>query len=85
MDQTDGATYIVIQEGGASDERYVHAIDSIEAANEFRVDCARGAYRTSEPIEVPAELAAHGELLYTLLEDVLTAPLEYAECDEDLE
>ena len=35
-----------------------------------------GAYATSESIEVPAALAAHGEALYALLEEVARAAVE---------
>ncbi len=66
--------YVVIQEGGSSGEIYVHAADSEAAAEDFRESCRdEGGYRTSDVIEVPAALAAQGEALYALLEEVLRA------------
>lgn len=71
------SAFVVIQEGGASAERYIHSSDSAEAAEEFRASCETASYRTSAPIEVPGALAAHGEALYELLETVVTAELDY--------
>lgn len=54
-----GSVFVLIQEGGTSEELYVHAHDSRDAAEQDRVDCwTDGAYRTSEIIEVPASLAS---------------------------
>lgn len=70
--------YLVIQEGGTSSELYVHASDSVVAAEDFREDCCKhGGYRTSSVIEVPAVLAAHGEDLYELIEEVLRAERDF--------
>ena len=51
-------------------------LSDAEEAAEFRASCAEGAYATSESIEVPAVLAAHGEALYDLLEEVARAAVE---------
>ncbi|WP_126223538.1 hypothetical protein [Burkholderia ambifaria] len=54
----EGTAFVLIQEGGSSEELYVHSHDSREAAEQDRIDCwTDGAYRTSEIIEVPASLA----------------------------
>ncbi len=53
MTITDTETvYLVVQEGGASNELYLWVGDSAAAAVAYRADCAEGAYRTTEPIEV---------------------------------
>jgi len=73
---------LVIQEGGSSTEMYVHAHENIRQANADRKSCAKGSYRTSEPIKVPEALSrvlqdfpgAEVEF-YQLLETVLTAEL----------
>lgn len=62
-DKVDAATppvHVLIQEGGSSTELYVHAHDTLEAAEADRVSCARdGAYLTSDIVQVPASLANH--------------------------
>lgn len=68
--------YVVIQEGGSSDEIYVHSHESLEEAEADRVSCAEGAYNTSEVLELPADLAAHGEVFYEFLEKALAASLD---------
>lgn len=73
----DGPAYLVVQEGGSSMEIYVHSSPTEEEAEEFRVSCARGAYRTSPVIEVPSELAALGETFYECVEDVLKGTLDF--------
>lgn len=69
-------TLVTLQQGGSSGEVYINATDNAEEAAEFRRSCEEGAYATSESIEVPAALAAHGEALYTLLEEVARAAVE---------
>lgn len=69
--------YLVILEGGTFAELYAHASESATAAEEFRISCSEGSYRTSDVIEVPAVLAAHGEELYELIEKVLRAERGY--------
>lgn len=49
--------YVVIQEGGASNEAYAHSFDSFEDAQGYREDCdGDGSYRTSIPVPVPLAL-----------------------------
>jgi hypothetical protein len=69
MSDVQEPAYVLIQEGGSSLELYVHAYHSVEEAEQGRIGCAEGAYRTSPVLEVPAELAGHGETLYSFLED----------------
>lgn len=46
--------FVVIQEGGSSTELYVSAWDTAEEAEDHRVSCRNdGAYRTTEPVEMP--------------------------------
>jgi len=71
--------HMVLQEGGSSRELYLHAYATPEKANEFRVSCAKGAYRTSPVIEVPPDLAALGETFYQWAERVLLEPIDF-EC-----
>lgn len=81
VDDAPGArAYVVVQEGGSSEEIYIHASDTEHDAEAFRVSCRdEGSYRTSGVIEVPAELVTHGEVLYALLEQVARADLGFPE------
>ncbi|MEY2152324.1 hypothetical protein AB7849_15570 [Rhodanobacter sp. 115] len=69
--------YLVVQEGGTSGELYVLAGESREEAEDLRAGCSQASYRTSAVIEVPAVLAAHGETLYELIEEILRAERSY--------
>lgn len=79
--------YLLVQEGGTSSELYVHAWDTLEAAEQDRIDCAAdGAYRTSEIVEAPASLVDHPDF-YSVVEELLRASrdlecVEYAEEDD---
>ena len=74
--------FIVVQEGGSSTERYVHAHNTLKEANKDCRSCAKASYRTTRPIEVLPNLA---ELLlsnreaeqefYEMLDRILRAPL----------
>jgi len=75
---------LIVQEGGSSGEFYIHAHNTVKQANADRRSCAKGAYRTSEPIYVPEALTrvlddfpgAEAEF-YEVLKTVLTADLDY--------
>ena len=73
--------YALIQEGGTSDELYLHVHDTMEEAEADRRSCAKGAYRTTEPIEVP-EL---GESAWSAIDELLQAlpTLDYPDDTED--
>lgn len=68
-----GQTFVVVQQGDG--EVFIHASDTREDADAFRVNCKGDGYETSDVIEVPAALAAHGEDLYELLEAVAGSAL----------
>ncbi|WP_130355661.1 hypothetical protein [Pigmentiphaga kullae] len=54
------STFLVIQEGGSSQELYTHVFDNRDDADAYRTSSAdEGSYRTSSPIEVPLSLADH--------------------------
>ncbi|WP_329405450.1 hypothetical protein OG563_26680 [Nocardia vinacea] len=58
--------HVVVQEGGASNEFYAHAFDTVVDANRYRVNAAKnGAYLTTEPVEMPdaTDFDALAELL----------------------
>ncbi|MCY1369498.1 hypothetical protein D9M69_565440 [compost metagenome] len=76
--------FVLIQEGGTSMERYVHAHSSAEEAEDDRVSCARASYRTTPHIEVPGSLATHPDFYSTLdaLVDSLNE-LGYVDVPED--
>lgn len=63
--------YAVIQEGGSSTELYLHAHDSKEAAEQDRVDCAKGAYRTGDIVEIPGVLNALSESFYGTVDGII--------------
>lgn len=73
--------FVVIQEGGTSEELYVHAHDTEDAAQADRIECAAGSYRTTEPVQIPAELAKLGEVFYSTVEAILESlnTLDYPE------
>jgi hypothetical protein len=85
--------FALIQEGGSSTELYLHVHGTAEEAEADRVECARkGAYRTSPSFTIPPELAAHGEVLFSLIEEALEAganlelvPVEEPIGDEEAE
>jgi hypothetical protein len=56
----DSSVFCLVQEGGSSEELYLHSWDSLQEAEQDREDCAsNGAYRTGEVVEVPGSLADH--------------------------
>lgn len=77
--------YLVLQEGGSSTETYLHAFETAAQADEFRIDCAKSAYRTTVPVPVSEELADNEEF-----QDVLLAlvkgyqELDYADEEESV-
>jgi hypothetical protein len=83
------AGYLVIQEGGTSEEIYIHVSTSAEDAEAHRRECASGAYRTSAVFEVPEAVAAVGEEAYAaFIESVARAVVNGLDCpdvDEEAE
>lgn len=65
--------YLVLQEGGTSEELYMVMFDSEEEAIEYRASCAEGSYRTSPVIPVPKALLGHEVLLINLIDEVVTS------------
>jgi hypothetical protein len=58
MSDNANTVWLVIQEGGATGEFYANVYDTYIDAWTFRVDCAEnGAYRTTLPTGIPAQLA----------------------------
>jgi hypothetical protein len=56
--------FLVIQQGGASTEMYVHTFDTLEQADAYRTKAyENGAYRTSEPLEVPVGIETYMEAI----------------------
>ena len=69
--------YIIIQQGGSTSELYLHAHDSIEAADAARVNCEEnGSYQTSPAVEVPAVVAALGSAFFDVADALVDAALE---------
>lgn len=66
--------HLVVQEGGSSSEWYVSCHTTKSAAARFKRSCSRGAYRTSDPIEVPVVLLSHPEFA-RVAEDLARAHL----------
>jgi hypothetical protein len=67
-------SYVLVQEGGTSEELYLHAHESLEHAQADRQSCEDdGAYRTTDILEIPSRLAnrpgfyEHTESLLRLL------------------
>ncbi len=63
--------FAIIQEGGSSTELYLHAHSSREEAEQDRVSCAQGSYRTSRIIEIPAVLSSLGESFYSVADELI--------------
>ncbi|MGY0497114.1 hypothetical protein ACWZHB_01260 [Nocardia sp. FBN12] len=79
-------TFVYIQEGGASNEFYVHAFDTEDEADDGRANCARdGAYRTTPIFEFPDIPDEFVGPLFDAVEELLGGldDLDYAEYDED--
>ncbi|XAI97195.1 hypothetical protein [Dolichospermum phage Dfl-JY45] len=76
------SAYLVIQEGGTSEEIYIHVSTSAEDAEAHRIECGEGAYRTSSVLEVPAAVAAVGEEAYEFIESVAKAVVSGLECPD---
>jgi len=67
-------TYVVVQEGGTSNELYLHAHATRADARRDRIDCRdSGNYRTSPIVEIPPQCAALGEVFYSTVEAILHA------------
>lgn len=74
--------FALVQEGGSSDELYLHSHPNEDDAVEDRYSCAEdGSYRTSQVVEIPPALAALGEVFYETAESLLKASAEL-ECAE---
>lgn len=56
-EREDQQVYLVIQEGGSSTELYLRAHASRELAEEDRIRCAAGAFRTSPVVAIPRAVA----------------------------
>ena len=76
------AGFLVVQEGGSSEEIYIHVSNTADEAEAHRIECAKGAYRTSSVFEVPAALAAVGEDAYEFIENVAKAVVSGLECPD---
>lgn len=68
------SAFLIIQEGGSSDELYVHVSPTEPEAEAFRQSCGEeGAYRTSSTHEVPKAVAEVGEPAYAFIEEIVRA------------
>jgi len=82
LEEPAAPAFAVIQEGGSSDELYLHSLPNEDDAEEDRYSCAEaGSYRTSPVVEVPPVLAALGEVFYETAESLLKASVQL-ECAE---
>lgn len=71
--ENKGPHFLVVQEGGSSQELYVHSLFTRAQAHRYQVGAGEdGAYRTSDVIEVPADLAAHPDF-YRIAEELVKA------------
>lgn len=48
--------FVVVQQGGATSEVYVHAFDTKGEANTYRKSCDRATYNTTEVLSVPNKI-----------------------------
>lgn len=70
--QKEKTVHLVVQQGGASTEMYLHTFGSLREANTYRRSAARASYKTTEPVEIPAALETH----IGTIEDIVTAAVE---------
>ena len=57
---SEPSSYLVVQEGGSSNELYAHVFENSGDAQDYRASSAdEGSYRTSAPIKVPQSLVDH--------------------------
>ncbi len=68
-------TWVIVQEGGSSSERYLHFYDSEDDAAQNRESCAEAAYRTSAPFSMPRLLADNADVS-SALQDAVKAAVE---------
>lgn len=61
--------FLVVQQGGASNEFYVHTFDTRKEANAYRKSAADASYNTTEPIVVPTGM----EEYLTTVDDIIAA------------
>lgn len=65
--------YIVVQQGGASGEFYVHGFDTIAEVTKYRASAAAAAYQTTAPIPVSQQLLQkHSSALFVYIQKSLT-------------
>ena len=58
----ESMSFLLIQEGGTSDELYIHSHGTLEDAQEDRESCEdNGSYRTTDILEIPSSLVNHPE------------------------
>ena len=76
--------FLVIQEGGSSDELYANAYETEADALDFRQSAAESSYPTSEPIAVPLVILDHPEFIEIAQKIALAAgAVDYPDDDED--
>lgn len=63
--------FLYIQEGGSSTEYYTHVFNTRKQAERMRKSAARAAYRTSEIIEIPANVEELGAWVFDFFDEVL--------------
>ena len=69
---TTDTIYLIVQQGGASTEMYLHTFDTYEQARNYRRSCDRAAYATSKPIKIPKALEEH----LAIVEGIVGAAVE---------
>lgn len=78
-------TWGYIQEGGSSNEMYMHWYDSPEKANAGRIECASSYYRTSDIFEISASMSALGEQVAELCKTAAMAAMTVQYADDQTE
>lgn len=65
-------SFVLLQEGGSSQELYVHAHETGAEADADRISCRDdGSYRTTPVVEIAPELAVLGEVFYEAVEAII--------------
>jgi hypothetical protein len=72
------SVFILIQEGGSSQELYLHTHNTMEEAKRDRISCAEASYSTSPVLEVPKSLADHPDF-HAVVESLLGMTFELSE------
>ncbi len=63
---------LVLQQGGSSREVYLHTFDTKKQADDYRDECEKASYATSEPVSIPVDLEQHRDKIDEIIQAALS-------------